>query len=107
AWSPCASACRCHAGARSAPRHRPGRTSDVTGEQGLRTLLTELDPHWLDGVDPALLAGGRESRLGRQVLLRCLAHAPVTALLAPAPVPVLDRVAAAWPRDRLEALQRN
>lgn len=79
----------------------------MTGEQGLRTLLTELDPHWLDGVDPALLAGGRESRLGRQVLLRCLAHAPVTALLAPAPVPVLDRVAAAWPRDRLEALQRN
>ena len=75
--------------------------------QGLGSLLTEIDPHWLQGIDPALLAAGRESRLGRQVLLRCLAQAPVSALFAPAPEPVLDRVAAAWPRQRLDSFLLN
>lgn len=77
------------------------------GGEGLRTLLTELDPQWLDGIDPELLPAARESRLGRLVLLRCLSRAPVSALLAPAPEPALDRVAVAWPRDRLDALERN
>lgn len=79
----------------------------MAGEQALRTLLTELDPHWLDGVDQALLPAGRESRLGRQVILRCLARAPVTALFAPSPEPALERMAATWPRIRLDAFQRN
>lgn len=75
--------------------------------QGLRTLLAEIDPHWLAGIDPALLTAGRESRLGRQVMLRCLEQAPASALFAPAPEPAVDRIAAAWPRERLDAFLRN
>ena len=74
---------------------------------GLGVLLAEIDPQWLDGIEPALLAAGRESHLGRQVMLRCLAQAPVTALFAPSPEPTLDRIAATWPRERLDSLLRN
>lgn len=74
---------------------------------GLGTLLKEIDPHWLPDIDPGLLASGRETRLGRQVLLRCLAIAPIKALFAPSPEPVLDRVATAWPRDRLDSFLLN
>lgn len=79
----------------------------MPGGQGLGTLLREIDPHWLQGIDPALLAAGRETRLGRQVLLRCLAQAPARALFAPAPEPVLDRIAVAWPRERLDSFLLN
>ena len=80
--------------------------SEVAAGPGLGTLLAEVDPQWLDGVDPALAAAGRQSRLGRAVLLRCLA-APTGALLAPSPEPVLDRTARTWPRTRLEPFLRN
>lgn len=80
--------------------------SDVAAGTGLGTLLAEVDPQWLEGLDPALMAAGRQSRLGRAVLLRCLA-APTGALLAPSPEPALDRTAMAWPRARLDPFLRN
>lgn len=73
----------------------------------LRTLLAEVDPSWLDGLDPALFSRARESRLGRRMLARWLADGAGAALLAPAPQPALERVAKRWPRSKLESLLRN
>lgn len=74
---------------------------------GLRTLLSEIDPAWLGGIDPRLLASARESRLGQRMLGRGLAAKEAAPLLAPSPKPEVARLAQQWPRVRLEPLVRN
>ncbi len=73
----------------------------------MQALLAEVDPSWYGGLDPALLAQARASRLGRRMLGRWLAAGPAAALLAPSPGEGAIATAARWTRAGVAALTRD
>lgn len=73
----------------------------------VQALLAEVDPSWYGGLDPALLAPARDSRLGRRLLARWLAAGPAATLLAPSPGEGAIATATRWQRAGLAALIRD
>ncbi len=76
----------------------------------LEALLAEVHPRWHgagdDGIDAALLARARTSRLGRRLLAGALADGPAAHLLSPSPEGSAA-LTTRWSRARLAALHRD